>query len=191
MTDDIDSGLERALLREDHAYHQARVLLLATAVSTTKGHAGKLDGLTKLAKLDFLLRYPALAAEVLDRLDHADPRLHLYESDLAAPTEVEAPMMRYKYGPWDDRYYAVIGALIGRGLLRYTAARKGSVAVAPTKAGRRLAAELGASSRWAEVSNRSGAIAEASANLSGNALKDLIYERLADLMDRPHRQVIR
>ena len=28
-------------------------------------------------------------------------------------------MIRYKYGPWDDRYYAVIGALVSRGLLRY------------------------------------------------------------------------
>lgn len=188
---DIDYGLERALLREDLAYHQARVLLLVTAVAAARGHAGKLDGLTKLAKLDFLLRYPALAPQVLDRLDQTDPRLHLGVSDFAAPTEVEAPMRRYKYGPWDDRYYAIIGALIGRGLLRYTAARKGSVAVAPTPAGRRLAGELAGSPQWTEIHDRSSAIAEASANMTGSALKDLIYERLADLMDRPHRQVIR
>jgi hypothetical protein len=187
----VDDALERAVLREDLAYHQARVLLLVTAVSATKGHASKLDGLTKLAKLDFLLRYPALAPQVLDRLDQTDPRLHLGVSDFAAPTEVEAPMTRYKYGPWDDRYYAIIGALIGRGLLRYTAARKGSVAVTPTPAGRRLAGELGASPRWVDVHDRSRAIAEASTNMTGNALKDRIYERLADLMDRPHRQVIR
>jgi len=60
-------GAELALLREDLAYHQARVLLLVAGVSRTKGNNGKLDGLTKLAKLDFLLRYPALAPEVLDR----------------------------------------------------------------------------------------------------------------------------
>ncbi|PSL51539.1 hypothetical protein B0I31_12073 [Saccharothrix carnea] len=187
---DLDAA-ERALLREDLAYHQARVLLLVTAVSASKGHAAKLDGLTKLAKLDFLLRYPALAPDVLDRLDALDPRLHLDIEDLTRPTNVEAPMTRYKYGPWDDRYYAVLGALIGRGLLRYTAARKGSVAVAPTAAGRRLASQLAAGDQWAEVADRSQAIAEASANMTGNALKDLIYRRLADLMDRPHRQVIR
>lgn len=186
-----DDGLERALRREDLAYHQARVLLLVAAVAATKGHAGKLDGLTKLAKLDFLLRYPALAPQVLDRLDHADPRLHLEVSDFAAPTEVEAPMTRYKYGPWDDRYYAILGALIGRGLLRYTSARKGSVAVVPTPTGRRLASELATSPHWTDVHDRSRAIAEASANMTGSALKDHIYERLADLMDRPHRQVIR
>ncbi|MCE7008195.1 hypothetical protein LWC34_36060 [Kibdelosporangium philippinense] len=184
-------GAELALLREDLAYHQARVLLLVDAVSRTKGNAGKLDGLTKLAKLDFLLRYPALAPEVLDRLDMRDPRLHLATEDVAAPTDVEAPMTRYKYGPWDDRYYAVLGALIGRGLVRYTTARKGSVAVAPTAAGRRLAAQLANSGHWSEIADRGAAIADASAGLAGNALKDLVYQRLADLMDRPHRQVIR
>ncbi|WP_106195884.1 hypothetical protein [Umezawaea tangerina] len=183
--------LERTLLREDLAYHQARVLLLVTAVAATKGHANKLDGLTKLAKLDFLLRYPALAPQVLDRLDRTDPRLHLGVHELSAPTHVEAPMTRYKYGPWDDRYYAIIGALIGRGLLRYTGARKGSVAVTPTPAGRRLADDLGNSQQWIDINDRSRAIAEASANMTGNALKDRIYERLAYLMDRPHRQVIR
>jgi hypothetical protein len=184
-------GAELALLREDLAYHQARVLLLVAAVSRTKGNNGKLDGLTKLAKLDFLLRYPALAPEVLDRLDFRDPRMHLATEDVAAPTDVEAPMTRYKYGPWDDRYYAVLGALIGRGLVRYTAARKGSVAVAPTAAGRRLATQLANSGQWAEIADRGAAIADASAGMAGNALKDLIYQRLAELMDRPHRQVIR
>ena len=53
-------------------------------------------------------------------------------------------MTRYKYGPWDDRYYPVIGALVGRGLLRYTRGRRGSVALAPTPAGRALARQLAA-----------------------------------------------
>lgn len=185
------NGAELALLREDLAYHQARVLLLVTEVSRAQGNGGKLDGLTKLAKLDFLLRYPALAPEVLDRLNIRDPRLHLADEDMAAPTDVEAPMTRYKYGPWDDRYYAVLGALVGRGLLRYASGRKGSVAVAPTASGRRLAAQLAGSDLWSGVADRGAAIAEASAGMTGSVLKDLIYLRLADLMDRPHRQVIR
>ena len=43
---------------DDLAYHQSRVLLLVRAVAEEPGNAGKLDGLTKLAKLDFLVRYP-------------------------------------------------------------------------------------------------------------------------------------
>jgi hypothetical protein len=53
---------EPALLREDLAYHQARILLLVDAVTAAHGHQGKVDGLTKLAKLDFLLYYPGAAA---------------------------------------------------------------------------------------------------------------------------------
>ncbi|WP_182263130.1 hypothetical protein [Rhodococcus sp. UFZ-B548] len=188
---DVDDALELALQREDLAYHQARVLMLVTAVSATAGHAGKLEGLTKLAKLDFLLRYPVLALRVLDSLETGDPRLHVSAHDLADPTDVEAPMIRYKFGPWDDRYYAVIGALIGRGLLRYMKPRKGSIAIAPTPAGRRMTSDMATTTEWTAINDRCYAIAEASANMTGNALKDRIYERLTTLMDRPHRQVIR
>jgi hypothetical protein len=190
MTAPVDAA-ELALLRDDLAYHQARVLLLVTTVAATSGHNGKLDGLTKLAKLDFLLRYPALASQVLDELDIHDARLRLTDADIGEPTSVEAPMTRYKYGPWDDRYYAIIGALVGRGLLRYARGRQGSVALAPTPAGRTLAQDLAAATEWYEIADRCRAIAQASGGLTGNALKDLIYRRLADLMDRPHRQVIR
>ena len=100
-------------------------------------------------------------------------------------------MTRYKYGPWDDRYYPVIGALVGRGLLRYTRGRRGSVALTPTPAGRALAAQLAAAPDWSDLKDRSVAIAEAAAGLTGNALKDLIYQRLVSLMDRPYREVIR
>ncbi|MDV9168855.1 hypothetical protein R6V09_01695 [Streptomyces sp. W16] len=182
--------LELALLRDDLAYHQARVLLLVNAVSKEPGHARKLDGLTKLAKLDFLLRYPALAPIVLEQLSESDPRLNLSPEEIEAPTEVEAPMVRYKYGPWDDRYYAIIGALVGRGLLRYTKGRKGSVALATTKEGRRLAEDMGKVRDWKALAERSEAIASASSGMTGNAIKDLVYEKLETLMDRPHRQVI-
>jgi hypothetical protein len=184
-------AFELALLREDLAYHQARVLLLVTAVASTPGHQSKLDGLTKLAKLDFLVRYPALAPQVLEELQPADPRLHLTPADDAHPTDVEAPMTRYKYGPWDDRYYSVIGALVGRGLVIYKRGRQGSVALAPTAAGKRLSRDMSATNQWAPISDRCHAVAEATTGLTGNALKDRIYQRLAPLMNRPHRQVIR
>lgn len=175
---------------EDLAYHQARVLLLVRAVSASPGHARKLDGLTKLAKLDFLLRYPALAPTVLETLSNSDVRLHVSDEEVAAPTEVQDPMTRYKFGPWDDRYYPIIGALISRGLVRYLKGRRGSVALRTTAAGERFADELVEDVLWLETAERCEAIAEASSGLTGNALKELIYERLADLMDRPHRQVI-
>jgi len=175
---------------DDLAYHQGRVLLLVRAVAEEPGNSGKLDGLTKLAKLDFLVRYPALAPVVLDGLDPSDPELHLDAADLSEPTVVADPMIRYKYGPWDDKYYPIIGALISRGLLRYARGRKGSVALVPTAAGSGLANDLSAEPSWSGINDQCRAVAQASAGLTGNALKVRIYERLADLMDRPHREVI-
>lgn len=175
---------------EDLAYHQSRVLLLVLAVAREPGNAGKLDGLTKLAKLDFLVRYPALAPVVLDELEADTPELHLTRADISEPTNVADPMTRYKYGPWDDKYYPVIGALVGRGLVKYSAGRRGSVALVPTEAGRALAADLLGDPTWTEVGDQCAAVARASAGMSGSALKDRIYERLAELMDRPHREVI-
>jgi hypothetical protein len=175
---------------DDLAYHQARVLLLVRAVAAEPGHARKLDGLTKLAKLDFLVRYPALAGVVLDDLAGGDERMHLRSDEIFAPTEAEDPMTRYKYGPWDDRYYPVIGALVSRGLLKYIKGRRGSVALTVTPAGKKLADSLLQERLWHDVADRCEAVAQASAGLSGNALKERIYERLPDLMDRPHREII-
>lgn len=180
-----------AAVRDDLVYHQLRILLLIARVASTPGHQGKLDGLTKLAKLDFLVRYPALAPQVLPVLDAHDPQLHLSRLADRDPTDVEAPMIRYKYGPWDDRYYPVIGALVGRGLLRYVPGRRGSVALAPTAAGKAIVEEIAQAEPWAEIADRCQAIAQASTGLSGTALKDLIYRQLPELMDRPHREVIR
>ncbi|MDH6194893.1 hypothetical protein M2272_001522 [Mycobacterium frederiksbergense] len=175
---------------DDLAYHQARVLLLVAAVAEEPGHSRKLDGLTKLAKLDFLVRYPALAGVVLDDLAVSDHRMHISSDEISAPTEAEDPMIRYRYGPWDDRYYPVVGALVSRGLLRYLKGRNGSVALTATAAGKKLAKSLIEEPVWRDVAERCQAIAQASVGLSGNALKERIYDRLADLMDRPHRQVI-
>jgi hypothetical protein len=175
---------------DDLAYHQARVLLLVKAVAAVPSHGRKLDGLTKLAKLDFLVRYPALASAVLDNLDPNDPRLHLGDQELSVPTEVEDPMTRYKFGPWDDRYYTVIGALVSRGLLKYVRGRRGSIALTVTRPGRAFADSLTEDGLWRDITDRCDAVAEASGGLTGNAVKELIYERLADLMDRPHRRVI-
>ncbi|MBE5431921.1 hypothetical protein [Mycobacteroides abscessus] len=191
MIDDLLAEHLEAL-REDLAYHQTRVLLLVTAVAATDGHNRKLDGLTKLAKLDFLTRYPALGPVVLDGLSASDNRLHIERdsSDMSA-TDVEAPMTRYKYGPWDDRYYPVIGALVGRGLVKYVKGRKGSVALSPTPAGKKLAKDIGSTDDWQHINDRCAAVAEASAGLNGTTLKNLIYSRLPALMDRPHRELIK
>jgi len=186
MTNELLAA-KTAAINEDLAYHQARVVLLISSVMTKKGAGKKLDGLTKLAKLDFLVRYPILAQRVVPALS-SDGRLRPSEDDAR---ESEAPMIRYKYGPWDDRYYPVIGALVGRGLATYQKGRAGSIALRLTAAGQRLAAELRASDSWRDIAQRCDAVADQVGDWTGNRLKEAIYERLPEVLDRPHREVIR
>lgn len=160
--------------------HAARVLLLVCDAADVPGNRGKIDGLTKLAKLDFLVRYPQLAAQVLPAL----------AVDSGGMPDGLDPMIRYKYGPWDDRYYPIIGSLVGRGLVTYRASRRGSVALAPTKLGRQLVRELRTLPEWHPIAARCQLVATETEGLTGNELKELIYRRLPTTMDVPHRRRI-
>ncbi|WP_432850818.1 hypothetical protein ACQPXB_09065 [Amycolatopsis sp. CA-161197] len=169
------------------AYHQIRVLLLVRAVAKVAGNANKLDGLTKLAKLDFLVRYPALAQKVVSA-SKSDPRMFPTVDD---KLEAESPMIRYKYGPWDHTYYPVIGALVGKGLVSYVKNRKGSVALRPTRSGNSLAKSLEGDQLWVDLAARCTAVAEHAGGFSGSQLKELIYENLPEVVSLAHGEVIR
>jgi hypothetical protein len=169
----------------DLDYHLARVLLLVTSFTETDSDG--VDGLTKLAKLDFLLRYPSMLDRVLQAIGHAWP-------EGTEPSEderdaVESSMVRYKYGPWDDRYYPITGALLGLGLAELRPGR-GRVALRATAVGRAAAAELARSAEWAVTARRTELLARTFAGETGNALKQLVYRLLPDAVDRPHRQLI-
>ena len=90
--------------------HAARLLLLIQNCGTKTRATGlhRVDGLTKLAKLDFLVRYP----EFFEKLSK-----HLGQPATAPSHDVESSMVRFHYGPWDERYYHILGFLESRNLL--------------------------------------------------------------------------
>jgi hypothetical protein len=157
--------------------HVARVLLLVDTFSST---ADGLDGLTKLAKLDFLVRYPVF-------LEALDLKQGIQDPNLKAPRDVdraavESPMMRYKYGPWDGRYYAVVGALVGRGLAEYVPGR-GRVALRVSDEGRGVAQALRRLPNWADIDSRLQHIHEYY-DVPGSRLKSMIYETFPQLVEQ-------
>jgi len=85
--------------------HAARLLLLLRHC----GSGDQIHGLTKLAKLDFFVRYPGFFARVA---------LCLGKHVVVTSDRTESAMVRYHYGPWDERYYRVLGFLEARGLIR-------------------------------------------------------------------------
>jgi hypothetical protein len=168
--------LQRRLLTESD-YHQARILLLLAGF--TDGEEPFI-GLTRLVKLDFLLRYPAMATRLFPVdagwTEGAEPA----RDELLA---VESRMIRYRYGPWDDRYYPMLGALVGRGMLVFTGGR--SFAVRVTELGRRVASQIAELPEWQRTAARIPVLRE-HLNLSGEQLKNMIYEHLDEVAALPH-----
>src|SRR5688572_12691214 len=80
---------------------EARLLLLIDAFS----HPGRsLEGRTKLAKLDFFLRYPAYFSRALLARGGTRPTRAVLDAARQAADEgdtIENRMVRYRYGPWD------------------------------------------------------------------------------------------
>jgi hypothetical protein len=149
------------------------------------GSGGKVDGLTKIAKLDFLLRYPTFLEQVAATRRLTVPR-EIAPSQ-AEQRAVESRMVRYKYGPWDDRYYPVLGRLIGSGLVDVLPGQ-GRLAVRVTEAGRTAASELRGLG-WEQTWQRARFLKQ-HFNRSGSVLKSLIYDELPEVVDRPIRSVI-
>jgi len=166
---------QRRLLTEAD-YHQARLLLLLAGFT---GEGESFTGLTRLVKLDFLLRYPALVHRLLPEETHWPEGTEPTREELLA---VESRMIRYRYGPWDDRYYPMLGALVGRSMLVFTGGRRFSVEVTPQ--GRRLAAQLADQLEWRRSAKRVELL-RAHLDFSGERLKNMIYEHLDEVAALP------
>ena len=125
---------------------EGRLLLLIDAFST---RSRSLEGRTKLAKLDFLLRYPDyLRRGLIARGADANVPDSIRES-----LNIENRMVRYRYGPWDPAYFALLGNLVGRGLVIPTQERSG-VGYRTTELGSSLASELASTAAWHDVAER-------------------------------------
>jgi hypothetical protein len=146
-------------------FHAARLLLLVRVCGTSN----RIDGLTKLAKLDFFVRYPSLFVQACRDTGQAVPA----ESDPAAP--VEAPMVRHHYGPWDKRYYRVLAFLEGARLLEVTPQSNGSYRFRLTDDGLQQANQLAAVPAFAGLVRQMRAVKTVFGAKSGDTLKKLIY----------------
>lgn len=158
---------------------EARILLLINGF-TTKSES--LDGRTKLAKLDFLLRYPKYMSRLLEirskeRKQSLTPEMFSVRPE--EETNIENKMVRYKFGPWDPSYFAVIGRLVGKGLVEPVAV-KGGVGYRVSPLGKEIAEQLANTDAWAAEANRIKLLKKY-LNLTGNKLKELIYEHIPEV----------
>lgn len=160
---------------------EARILLL---IDSFTGRSKSLEGRTKLAKLDFFLRYPHFLLRILSvranshEISGVETEIALEEDET---TNIETQMVRYRYGPWDPSYFALLGRLVGRGLVVPVQVRRG-IGYRVTESGHTLASALASEEAWARTAIRAR-LMRRHLDLSGTTLKNLIYEHFPEVTD--------
>jgi hypothetical protein len=151
------------LLADDFIeFHAARILLLLGLCGTS----GRIDGLTKLAKLDFFVRYP----QFFNRACAASG-----EQVHSASASVESSMVRHHYGPWDHRYYEILAYLRSRGLIQIT--KEGNTyRFNLTSAGKQRVEQLVKEPAYKQLCEQMRLVKGAFGKKAGSTLKNLIYD---------------
>jgi hypothetical protein len=176
LEEDSPTGVERESNRASYRASresEARLLLLIDGFSRKSTGPRTLEGRVKLAKLDFLLRYPRHLATILASrgLRESDRRtLDLQDSPL------ESRMMRYRYGPWDPSYFAVLGSLVGRSLVEVVPAEgTNALGYRTTPTGIALSELLKNDGAFDDIVGRV-ALLRRHLDLTGESLKKLLYD---------------
>ena len=133
-----------------------------------------LEGRTKLAKLDFLLRYPSYCARALQIR-----RPELVGATEGPEPDLESRMVRYRFGPWDPAYYALLGRLVGKGLVRPAPFARG-IGYRATDRGREVAVAMCAEPAWLDTAERIKLLRQYF-DLSGANLKKFVYEHFPEV----------
>lgn len=152
---------------------EARVLLLIDGFSRKTTGPRTLEGRVKLAKLDFLLRYPRHLSTLLAGRGLRDAVRQALDSQ---DSPLESRMMRYRYGPWDPSYFAVLGSLVGRGLIEVVPAEgTNALGYRSTESGAALAEHFKEDGAFDEVIGRI-ALLRRHLDLTGESLKKMLYD---------------
>ena len=171
--------LARALAatERDDSFHMARLLLLMTAHAGDKGRP--VEGLTKLAKLDFLLRYPNCLERALTAAGKDPNKAVVAEFER---TTIESKMVRFRYGPWDHRYRRWVALMVARGLVVVDVKGK-TVQLWPTPVGQAVAVALADQEPLEDLAIRAKLVAKSFGNRSGTDLKNFVYATVPELTD--------
>jgi hypothetical protein len=151
---------------------EARLLLLIDAFS---GEGKCLEGRTKLAKLDFLLRYPKYLRRALEIRGIRKDKL----ASITDEEDIETQMVRYKYGPWDPAYYALLGRLIGKQLIVLTPYKRG-LGFKVTHSGHKVASNIAGTLAWKDIALRAIKLRQ-KFDMSGTNLKEFIYDNFPEV----------
>ena len=163
--------MDAAAFRAD-TESEARLLLL---IDVFKQSGRTVQGRVKLAKLDFLLRYPQFYRRALEAKGKK-----VDDEPAAEEQDIESRMVRYRYGPWDPAYYALLGSLLGRGLIE-TVPEGRYLGLRTTELGSKLAAQLAETPAWCLIHKRARRLRTTFGTVSGTTMKNFIYDHFPEV----------
>jgi len=146
-------------------FHAARILLLLKYCGDENG---EIDSLTKMAKMDFFVRYPKFYNAVRTNVEN-----------LNNIKQTESQMIRFHYGPWDQRYYDVFAYLKSKGLITITIdGRKNKLAL--TSLGNEATNSLTNSNAFTTLILQMKAVHKSFGTWNGTKIKNYIYKRFSE-----------
>lgn len=145
----------------------------------------KIKSRTKLAKLDFFLRYPPYLKKAAKILEYKKP---ISLKPLSLP--FEPSMIRYFYGPWDEKYYQIILYLQARNLINITNDASGTDIFILTQLGESIAKTLIGKKSFKNLATAATIVGELFVSYSGNKLKKFIYENFPEVVSIPLKSKI-
>lgn len=163
-------------LDQSSELHVARLLILIDAFAEDD-KSGAVEGLTKLAKLDFLLRYPIMLERALEAKSQSIKGVQLEDHERFS---VESQMVRYRFGPWDHRYRVVLNILVSKGLVSISIEGR-TVVITATERGRDCAKQL-ASDQLFEQYSRRAKLLKRHFDMKATNLMQFIYDTFPEII---------
>lgn len=162
-------------LEDNDDLHLARILILLNAFADENGQ-GKVEGLTKLAKLDFLLRYPEYLERALIVKNASTKKLIIEDHERKS---VESSMVRYRFGPWDFRYRRFLNILTAKGLVKVDVVGK-AISISMTPSGLVVAKNLAEQDAFKNIAPRTHML-KSHFDVKATTLMRFIYDTFPEI----------
>jgi hypothetical protein len=164
--------------------HEARLLILLFVAAGKGKNPEPVDGIIKLAKMDFLLRYPNVLERALNDISSTKPTAKKAAAQISESEKdtIEGRMIRFRFGPWDNRYRRWLSILAAKELLSVAKVGR-TVQIQLSEKGRGLAAELAKRDEFADLAKRADLVRFAVGNMPGTKLMKFVYRIAPEIVD--------
>ena len=173
-----------AAIENSDEFNESRLLLLLKAAAGRGPTAKPLEGIMKMAKMDFLLRYPNILVRALNAIGESkksarDAAATIPEQDRDT---IESHMIRFRFGPWDPRYRKWLSILVAKQLaIVYLEAR--TVKIQLSIAGVALAEELAETEAFRPITERAKLVNLAVGSMAPTKITSFIYKIAPEIVN--------